>query len=89
MTYEELIRDTDEMIRKIMLRNQIVSAVLIALCVALIVLVGIMVYQDRKERKARQSASWGTYRPTITENVQYDQFGTEYHRMGIPEEGVK
>ena len=86
MNYEQMIKETDEMIRRIMIRNQVVSAVLIALCVVLIVLVAIMVYQDTRERKARRNAKWGQYRPTITETVQVDQFGTVYHRMGTPTE---
>ena len=84
MNYEQMIKETDEMIRRIIIRNQVVSAVLIALCVVLIVLVGIMVYQDTRERKARRSAKWGQYRPTITETIQVDEFGVEYHRMGVP-----
>ena len=84
MSYEEIVRDTDEMIRKIMLKNEIVNIVFIVLAVTLIVLMLIMIRQDRKERKARQKAAWGQYKPTVTDTVQVDRYGTEFHRMGVP-----
>lgn len=83
MNYAEMTASTSEMIRRLMLKNTIETAVLSALCMVLIVLMAIMVYQEAKEKKARKRAVWGEYRPTVTETVQYDQFGTEYHRMGV------
>lgn len=82
MSYGEIVRETDDVIRNMILRDEIVNIVFTVLAVTLIVLMLIMIRQDRKERKARQKADWGTYKPTITDTVQVDRFGTEYRRMG-------
>lgn len=84
--YEELTRDTAELTKRIQLKWDIISAVLIVLMAALVI-VGIRLiweeHRDRKEAKQRSSVnSFGEYRPTVTETVQYDRYGTEYRRMG-------
>ncbi len=93
MSYEELIRDTAEMTKRMQLKWDIISAVLIILCAGLLI-VGIrLIWEECRDKKAaRQQAvgnSFGEYLPTVTSNVQYDRYGTEYHRMGhagrIPE----
>lgn len=88
MSYEEIVRDTDELIREIMLKNEIVNIVFTVLAVMLIVLMLIMIWQDRRDRKSRPQGIWGEYRPTVTETVQVDQYGTEFHRMDVPRKEV-
>lgn len=85
MSYEELIKDTAEMTKRMQLKWDLISAVLIILCAGLLV-VGIRLiweeYRDRKEKKVQAVFTGYQYQPVVTETVQYDQFGTEYRRMG-------
>jgi hypothetical protein len=80
MNYAELTASTSEMIRRMMIKNTIETAVLGTLCLILIVLTVIMIKSDRKVKKVVGGYKYG---PTVTDAVQYDQFGTEYHRMGV------
>lgn len=90
--YLELVRDTEEMTKRMQLKWDLISAVLIILCAGLLI-VGIRLiieeYMDRKEKKLQAVYTGYQYQPVVTETVQYDQFGTEYRRMGpagrIPE----
>ena len=85
MTYEESIRETDRMIREIMVREQITLYVLVGLAV---ILAGALLWlwlKQRKEAKLQKVVGGYEYRPEVTETVQVDQFGTEFHRMGIPQ----
>ena len=92
MSYEELIKDTAEMTKRMQLKWDLISAVLIILCAGLLI-VGIRLiieeYMNRKEKKLQAVYTGYQYQPVVTETVQYDQFGTEYRRMGpagrIPE----
>lgn len=85
MSYEELIKDTAEMTKRMQLKWDLISAVLIILCAGLLI-VGIRLiweeYRDRKEKKVQAVFTGYQYQPVVTETVQYDQFGTEYRRMG-------
>ena len=88
--YMKLVQDTKKLTTWVILKEDIVSLVLIALCVVLAVLAGMLLWSEHKERKAQKAARWNgkEYLPTVTETVQVDQYGTEYHRMGIPGKGV-
>ena len=61
MSYDQLIKDTDNMIRKIMIQNDIVVWSLSFLLVALMVLIGWMSWQEHKEkmRRMRDLREWG------------------------------
>lgn len=86
--YMKLVQDTKEMTKRIVLKEDIVCWVLIAL-MAVLAFIGLRLiweeHRDRKERKvARQQAtgnSFGEYRPTVTDTVQVVN-GIEFHRMG-------
>ena len=81
MSYEELTADTERMLKTIMIKNDLVSVILIALCLTLIVLLARVLWESRKEKK-QVSQEWTDYEPTVTEDVQVIN-GVEFHRMGI------
>lgn len=86
MSYEEIIRDTEEMTRKMALKWDIISALLVLMMAALLVLVIRLMWQEHKEKKAlraQERAGGDEYQPTVTENVQIVN-GVEFHRMGVP-----
>ena len=60
MSYDQLIKDTDNMIRKIMIQNDSVEWSLSFLLVALMVLIGWMSWQEHKEkmRQLRDQREW-------------------------------
>ena len=60
MSYDQLIKDTDNMIRKIMIQNDIVVWSLSFLLVALMMLIGWMSWQEHKEkmRQLRDQREW-------------------------------
>ena len=88
--YLELVQDTKRLTTWVILKEDIVSLILIVLMVVLAVLAGMLLWSEHKEHKAQKAARWTgkEYLPTVTEAVQYDQFGTEFHRMGVPGKGV-
>ena len=89
MSYEEIIRDTEELTRKMALKWDIISAVLILMLATLILLIVKMLWEDRKARRAVQNTVGGDeYRPHVLPDVQIGPDGTEYHRMGVPGKGV-
>lgn len=86
MNYEEMVRDTDKMIREIMVREQIAEWVLWGLCAVMLVLVLAAWWQQRKARKAERMAQVvGGFRfvPNVTDDVQMVG-DVEFHRMGVP-----
>ena len=89
MSYEEIIRDTEELTKKMALKWDIISGVLILMLATLIILIVKMLWEDRKARKAVQNTvGWDEYRPHVLPDVQIGPDGTEYHRMGVPGKGV-
>ena len=58
--YEELVRDTDEMLRDIMRRNEITMFLVCAFLIALLLLVVWVAWEDHRERKKRleQQREW-------------------------------
>ena len=84
--YMKLVQDTKKLTTWVILKEDIVSLILIALCVVLAVLAGMLLWSEHKEHKAQKAARWNgaEYLPTVTDTVQYDQYGTEFHRMGVP-----
>ena len=89
MSYEEIIRDTEELTKKMALKWDIISGVLILMLATLIILIVKMLWEDRKARRAVQNTVGGDeYRPHVLPDVQIGPDGTEYHRMGVPGKGV-
>jgi NADH:ubiquinone oxidoreductase subunit 6 (subunit J) len=85
MSYEQIIKDTEELTRKMSLKWDIISAVLILMLATLIILIAKMIWEDRKARRAVQNTVGGDeYRPHVLPDVQIGPDGTEYHRMGVP-----
>lgn len=85
MSYEELIKDTAEMTKRMQLKWDLISAVLIILCAGLLVLGIRLILEERKEQKEKKLQAVYTgyqYKPVVTETVQVDRYGTEYRRMG-------
>ena len=89
MSYEEineLNRQTAELTKRITLKWDFVSVAMVIVCLVMIALAVRLIWEGIQEKKAvRQQAvgsSFGEYLPTVTSAVQYDRFGTEYHRMG-------
>ena len=84
--YEELNRQTAEMTRKMMLKWDIIDIVLAVFCLILIALAVRLIWEgwrERKERKAQEVFCGNEFQPVVTDCVQYDQFGTEFRRMGV------
>ena len=82
----ELNRQTAEMTRRITLKWDIISVIMIIVCTILIVLAVRLIWEgirERKERKAQEVFCGNEYQPVVTDCVQYDQFGTEFRRMGV------
>ena len=87
--YEELIRETEEITKRMALKWDIISGILIVMLATLILLIVKMLWEDRKARKAVQETVGGDeYRPHVLPDVQIGPDGTEYHRMGVPGKGV-
>ena len=84
MSYEEIVRDTAEMVKRMRLKWDIISAVLVLMIAALIVMAVRIMWEDHKERKARKMVAWGQYRPTVTDDIQVAD-GVTFHRMGVPD----
>lgn len=84
MSYEELIRDTAEMTKRMELKWDVIYVVLIAMLATLIILMAKVIWDDHKAKKTQTITGGYEYRPTVTETVQIGSDGTEYHRMGIP-----
>ena len=84
MSYEELVRDTAEMTNRMQLKWDVISAIMIILCAALVV-IGIRLiweeHRERKERKAQEVYAGYQYQPVVTDTVRVEN-GVEYHRMG-------
>lgn len=88
-SYEALVRDTEEMTRKMALKWDIISAVIAVMLATLIILLAKIIWDDHKARKAVQKTAGGDeYRPQVLPDVQIGPDGTEYHRMGVPGKGV-
>ena len=84
--YEDMIRETEEMIRGVMLREQIAEWVLYGMCLVMLVMVIVAWRAQRKARKAeRMTKVVGGFRyePTVSNDVQVVN-GVEFHRMGVP-----
>ena len=88
--YMKLVRDTEEMTKRITLKGDIICWVLIGL-MALLAIIGIRLiweeHRERKERRLQETYTGYEYQPTVTDTVQYVN-GTEFHRMGVPGKGV-
>ena len=85
MNYEQLTRDTAEMTKRMNLKWDIISGLLILFCLILTVVAIRLMWEEhreRKERKLQEVYTGDEYKPTVTDTVQYDQFGTEFHQMG-------
>ena len=81
MMYEDMIRETEEMIRGVMLREQIAEWALIGICTVLAAFLVMMWVTERREAKKTRCAFLGEYRPTVTDDVQTVN-GVEFRRMG-------
>jgi len=90
MNYAELVRDTEEMTKRIILKGDIICLVLIGL-MALLAIIGLRLiweeHRERKERRLQETYTGYEYQPTVTDTVQYVN-GVEFHRMGVPGKGV-
>ena len=87
--YVELVRDTEEMTRRMILKWDIISIVLIVL-MALLAVIGLRLiweeHRDRKEANLRETVGGDEYRPQVSDDVQIAPDGTVFRRMGVPQE---
>ncbi len=89
MTYAEIEainRETAEMTKRMMLKWEIVDILLAVFCVIMIALAVRLIWEgwrERQERKLQEVFCGNEFQPVVTDCVQYDQFGTEFHRMGV------
>ena len=83
---EAINRETADMTRKMMLKWDIIDIVLAVFC---LILMGLAIHliresiRERRERKAQEIFCGNEFQPVVTDCVQYDQFGTEFRRMGV------
>lgn len=83
---EELNRQTAELTKRVTLKWDVISVIMIIVCTILIILAIRLIWEgirERKERKMQEVFCWNEYQPVVTDTVQYDQFGTEYRLMGV------
>ena len=84
--YMKLVRDTEEMTKRITLKGDIICWVLIAL-MAVLAIIGLRLiweeHRERKERRLQETCTGYEYQPTVTDTVQYVN-GVEFHKMGVP-----
>ncbi len=80
--YEELIRDTDEMLRDIMRRNEITMFLVCAFLIALLLLVVWVAWEDHRERKKRQEQQreWMETQIALGVETQEDN-GNVFYRL--------
>ncbi len=73
MSYDELIRDTNDLVRKVMITNDVVVWSLSALLVALMVLIGWMSWREHQEkmRQLREQQEWADIRETFGQQDYY------------------
>ena len=86
MTYEEMIADTDKMIKDIMRQEEIWMYVWIVLSAIFLILIMIGLFQEwkyMKKKKVMNVVGGNDYTPVVTENVQVVN-GVEFHQMGVP-----
>ena len=89
MTYAEIEainRETAELTKRIALKWGIIDIVVLIICLTMILLAIRLIWEERRERKERklQETFCGyEFQPTVTDCVQYDQNGTEFHLMGV------
>jgi hypothetical protein len=69
MSYDELIRDTNDLVRKVMIQNDIVVWSLSALLVTLMVLIGWMSWREHQEkmRQLRDQREWDEMQAAMNE----------------------
>ena len=84
MSYEQIIKDTQEMTRRMERKWDSIYVVLILMLATLIILMVKVLWDDHKAKKAKTVPGGYQYRPIVTSTVQIGSDGTEYHRMGIP-----
>ena len=60
MNVEQLTRETDELIRRTMLHNEIASFLLLTVCIAVLIGVALMVWSEHREkvRRIRAETEW-------------------------------
>lgn len=83
---EELNRQTAELTKRITLKWNVISVIMIIVCTILIILAIRLIWdgiRERKERKLQEIFTGYEFQPTVTDTVQYDQYGTEYRLMGV------
>ena len=84
MNYEELVMDTDKMLHRIMVTEQIWMYVLTGLAVLMTVLavaMSVMIWKERKLAKVQKVVGGYEFHPVVTTDVQVVN-GVEFHRMG-------
>ncbi len=82
MNYEQMIRETDELIRDVIRRGEIG---MMAVCAFLLVVIGFMgwlAWQDHREKKRQLKAQeeWQNAQIAMGE-TQTDAFGNTFYRM--------
>lgn len=83
MTYEEMIRETDQLVRDVLRRSMIAEIVMFAMIAVLLALIVRLWWMERKARKAMKVIGGEHFSPTVTNETQTIN-GVEWHRMGVP-----
>ena len=83
MTYEQMIRETDQLVRDVLHRSMIAEAVMFSMIAVLLALIVRLWWMERKARKAQKVIGGEHFSPTVTDTVQVVD-GVGFHRMGVP-----
>ena len=73
MSYDELIRDTNDLVRKVMITNDVVVWTLSAMLMVLMVLLGWWAWKEHQEkmRQLREQQEWADIRETFGQQEYY------------------
>lgn len=82
MNYEQMIRETDELIRDVIRRGEIGTMAVCGFLLAVLAFVGWLAWVDHKERKKQLKAQeeWLNAKIAMGE-TQTDEYGNTYYRM--------
>lgn len=85
-TYEQMVKETDELIRRVMLHNEIGTILVCSFLIAVICFMGWLAWSDHKAKKRQLEAQreaeqeWLNTRTAMGAEMQYDGNNT-YYRM--------
>lgn len=83
MNYEQMVKETDELIRDVMVRGEIGMMAVCAFLLVVICFMGWIAWQDHKARKRQlqEQQEWLNTQMALGTDSQTDEYGNTYYRM--------